>query len=394
MGMGTGRATVADTRICRQRATNNLRNSTWNAIYKVMNLDMVFTAKDKRQFQQMLANPPEINEEKLVEVFGRFWANPRHYILKGLAEVFSGLDPFYKSHSNFGIGAKGLPKRIILNGWGGWGGYAIDKIVDMCQAMEQYRPNLWLGEFVPKNERDSVRQILRHYSSSLSATKQTFKIEQYGLEIRTFLNGNAHIYFNERALDLVNGALSEFYGEVLPDAAEEKPSKKAESTEVAKDLQFYRTPPAVVKEVLRSFYVDKTGVVLEPSCGDGAFLDALRAEGYKTFGVEVDPVRAQICIDKGHNVFVGNFLEFVCHEEYEGAILNPPFYGKHYLKHINKAIECLKVGGRLVAVLPAAAWYEHKKLPRGGTWRDLPVASFAESGTNIGTGYWTYYKHE
>jgi len=35
-------------------------------------------------------------------------------------------------------------------------------------------------------------------------------------------------------------------------------------------------------------------------------------------------------------------------------------------------------------VLPATAYYDHGDLQ--GEWRDLPVGSFAEAGTNVPTG--------
>lgn len=36
------------------------------------------------------------------------------------------------------------------------------------------------------------------------------------------------------------------------------------------------------------------------------------------------------------------------------------------------------------AILPATAHYDHGELT--GDWRDLPVASFTEAGTNVPTG--------
>jgi hypothetical protein len=43
----------------------------------------------------------------------------------------------------------------------------------------------------------------------------------------------------------------------------------------------------------------------------------------------------------------------------------------------------LRPGGILIAILPAAARYEHGLL--SGSWEDLPVGSFSESGTNVNT---------
>lgn len=385
MGEVTTRALADDSFISRSQAEHSLLSSTWQAIYKTLNLDSVFSANDKKRFEQLLAKPPELTLENLTEAFGKYWENPRYYILKGLAEVFCSLDPFYRSHSNFGFGVKGLPKRVILRGWGTIHGGARDRLIDMINAMLSVDPSFWQGE--GQNE---WRQIVWNHGFR----GESFELPQMGLEVRAFMNGNCHVHFSERALNLINDGLHEFYGAVMPDASEEKPSKKQESTEVSKDLQFYRTPDDVVSKVLDDAYLPKDGFVLEPSCGDGAFLDELRKRGHQAYGVEVSRARARECLAKGHHVHIGNFLEFHAPNEYAAVVMNPPFYGEHYLKHIAKAIECLEPGGTLVAVLPASAWYKHKKLPGGGTWRDLPMGSFRESGTNVNTGYWIYRKKE
>ena len=51
---------------------------------------------------------------------------------------------------------------------------------------------------------------------------------------------------------------------------------------------------------------------------------------------------------------------------------------------VRHALKFLKPGGVLVSILPATAHYDHGELE--GEWRDLPVASFAEAGTNVPTG--------
>ena len=113
------------------------------------------------------------------------------------------MDKFYKSHSNFGIGKKGLPKRVILSSFKGWGSWGHDCLVDICQSMLQVKPDLWLGEFIPQDERKDWRQIIRENSHAWKVAPP-FKLEQFGLEVRSFMNGNAHVYFNPRALELIN----------------------------------------------------------------------------------------------------------------------------------------------------------------------------------------------
>ena len=348
--------------------------SAWRALYLKLNLDRVFSSKDDERFQRSLENPPELTLENLKATFGDYYENPRYYILKGLADVFCSLDKFYKSHSNFGVGKKGLPKRIIVPNFVD-GHYGRDKLIDVCKALLQVT-----GEAFLKNEE-------RGLINDSSFNGKDFALDRLGLSIKIFGNGNAHVHFSPRALNTVNSALHEFYGEVLPDESGEKPDKKQESTEVSKDLQFYRTPVDVVDRIISGLYLSESDRVLEPSCGDGAILDGINKAGAMGYGIEYDTGRAYAAREKGHSVFIGNFLECEPEQTYDYVIMNPPFYGLHYLKHVNHAIKFLKPNGMLIAILPANAWYSHKKLD--GRWQDLPVGSFRESGTNVNTGFIT-----
>jgi hypothetical protein len=348
-----------------------LLSSTWLAIYYRLGLDNVFSADDKRKFHQSLVKPAELTLENLQATFGKYWENPRYYILKGLAEAFCKLDKFYKSHSNFGVGVKGLPKRVIIQSFGGYGSWGSDQLKDMCEAMLQVSGAAKLSD----EERDLV------YSSKLKSAD--FELERLGISVRCYQNGNAHAYFDARALKLINEALHEFYGDVLPDA--EDKGERTVSTAVSKDLQFYPTPRSVIDYVLKSVSIPPGSLVLEPSCGDGAILDVLKSKGFECYGVEVHPGRAKQARGKGHNVYTANFLEMSPTPIYDVVVMNPPFYGRHYLKHIEQAKRFLKPRGLLVSILPATAWYEHGEVK--GQWHDLPIGSFRESGTNVNTGF-------
>ena len=363
--------------ISHEIAQRQLLSSAWRALYIRLNLDRVLSAADNKLFDQSLESPPELTLDNLKATFGDYYENPRYYILKGLAEVFCKLDKFYKSHTNFGVGVKGLPKRVILNNFldGRWGKEAL---VDMCRAMLQVT-----GETALKDEE-------REQISKGSWSYQDFELERLGLKIKIFGNGNAHAHFSPRALNTVNLALHEFYGEVLADEAGDKPGKKKTSTDVSKDLQFYPTPRKVIDRVISSINISKDDRVLEPSCGDGAILDALAENGIHANGIEYDAGRANQARAKGHSVQVANFLECEPDPRFDYVIMNPPFAGQHYVKHVEHAMKFLRAGGILIAILPANAWYKHKKLK--GRWTDLPMCSFRESGTNVNTGFITIRK--
>lgn len=360
-----------------------LLKSGWKAIYDRLQIDQIASAKDKKLFERTLEDPPALTFETAKATFGDYYRRPRWHILRGLAETFADLDPAFKSHSKVKIGVKGLPKRVIINNVSRYGSYGRDKLRDMINALAVFngQPLMDHSEF---SELDELHGIMGHKAG---------EVKIRGLTIRKFQNGNAHVFFSPEMLLDINRALAEFYGDVLPDA-EDEGVKPRQSTAVSKDLQFYPTPKAVVDEILSAAGVyaprEYSGAppalrVLEPSCGDGRILDEIRARGSRGFGIEVHAGRAAEARAKGHSVLTANFLDQPPREEFDAVVMNPPFYGRHYLKHVNHALGFLKPGGTLVTVLPASAWYDHQELK--GEWRDLPTASFAESGTNIPTGY-------
>lgn len=381
----------------------NLLKSGWRAVYNRLDIDKVASAKDKKLFDQTLASPPPLTIETAKATFGDYLMRPRFHILKGLAEAFADLDPAYKSHSKVRIGVKGLPKRIILNGWGEYStGWARDRFRDIANALAAYQGI----EHFAHSEFSAMSVMHGRGEDAVLDGQPVARVDRYGKEeafatvdrgmsIRKFGNGNAHVYFTPATLLDINRALAEFYGEVLPDA-EPEGVKPSASTAVSKDLQFYPTPRAVVDAAIEfasipnpehyrnGRYEMPVLKVLEPSCGDGRIMDVLRERGQDCFGIEYHPARASVARSKGHAVLTANFLEHPATPLFDAVVMNPPFYGRHYVKHVQHALKFLKPGGSLVSILPATAHYDHGELK--GEWRDLPVGSFSESGTNVPTG--------
>lgn len=357
---------------------DNLLKSAWRHIYKGMNIELIASAKDKNLFEQSMINPAPFTIDNIRGTFGDYIADPRGNILRSLAEVFGELDPAYKSHDKVKIGVKGLPKRIILTNVGGFSAWGRDRLQNVLNALAQVEGKPLLGYF-------DVNELLK---------RGEYLKEERGVRLVTFANGNGHLFFEPEQLKIINLALAEYYGEVLPDAPEPD-AKKQKSTAVSKDLQYYPTPLRVIKNVIEEIYIPngETVKILEPSCGCGLFMDALRDKGADVFGIEYDRGRVAETKAKGHSVLQANFLEVVPNPIYDYVVMNPPFYGKHYAKHIDHAMKFLKKGGRLKAVLPVTARYDHGLItdPKA-QWHDLPIGSFRESGTNINTTVLTLYK--
>lgn len=375
----------------------NLLKSGWQAVYDRLQIDQIASAKDKKLFALTLEKPPELTFDNAKATFGDYLMRPRFHILRGLAEVFADLDPAYKSHSNVKIGVKGLPKRLIMH-WGDYSGYGRDKFRDIANALAAYqgKPPIDYAEI---SEIDACRRVGKDcvldggpVAKIKTGPEETYVPPNRGLTVRCFANGNAHVIFDQIALTDINKALAEFYGDVLPDVEDDVTAFRP-GTAVSKDLQFYGTPADAIDHLLGTAGIYKPRYagdrqyayrVLEPSCGDGRILDALRDCQCDVVGIEYHSGRAAEARAKGHAVLTANFLEQPPTGDFDFVIMNPPFYGRHYIKHVNHAMKFLKPGGLLVSILPATAWYDHKELK--GNWSDLPVGSFAESGTNVPTG--------
>ena len=359
-----------------------LLKSAWRATYKHLKIDRIAPAKDRRAFDLAMENPPEFTEGNILATFGDYVGNQRHHLLRGLAEAFCDLDPAYKSHSKVKIGVEGLPKRIILQSVGLYGSWGYDRLRDTLTALCLYRGK-------PHPERRELADLI----TDADAHGASY---WHGIEIRKFQNGNAHLHFDPETLREINLALAEFYGDTLPDSPEEA-AKQRPGTAVSKDLAYYPTPAPVIERVLSSIYIrsDESPTFLEPSCGDGRIMDAIAQKWPRAriTGVEYHTGRAEQARAKGHHVHRANFLETASKSGFDYIVMNPPFSGQHWKKHVKHARDMLADGGTIICILPASAYYDGHfaefgvKVGRGSAWTDLPVASFAESGTNIPTGY-------
>lgn len=395
---------------------SNLLQSAWKHVYTGLQLDRIAPASDRSRFDLALKSPAPFTLDNIKATFGKYITEPRAHILRGLAECFAQLDSAFKSHDRMKIGVKGLPKRIILSsvtdaGYGGWGTECLrDTLNALCVLLgRSHLEFTQLSRFL--NDARKAPAQLRELIQSSEEDKRSGTYDRTGehmtgpladLTLKRFANGNAHLFFGPDILLIVNKALAEFYGEVLPDCPEERPAK-AKGTAVAKDLQFYRTPANIADRLIERAGIRSGMRVLEPSCGDGALLDALRRyatkqriDDLRATGIEVDPARAEATRAKGFGVHLGNFLQIQPNPVFDVILMNPPFYGKHYQKHVEHARKFLKPGGRILAILPITAATDHGfiTVPKWGreVWEDLPVGSFSESGTNINTGIATFFR--
>jgi protein-L-isoaspartate O-methyltransferase len=121
---------------------------------------------------------------------------------------------------------------------------------------------------------------------------------------------------------------------------------------------FFPTPPAIIGQMLEAAGIGPGMSVLEPSAGKGDILDALaQCQGIQLFGVEAVPQLADICTAKGHNCATADFMESDL-GQWDRILMNPPFENGQDRAHVMKAYQCLKPGGRVVAVMSAGSFQD------------------------------------
>jgi protein-L-isoaspartate O-methyltransferase len=148
--------------------------------------------------------------------------------------------------------------------------------------------------------------------------------------------------------------------------------------------QLFPTPPDIAAKMVEVADIRPGHSVLEPSAGTGALIDAMpnvRPNGYVE-AVEISHVLSQYLKDKADKTHNQDFLEMNGElGTFDRIVMNPPFKNGVDIKHINKALEYLKPGGRLVALCANGPRQQAEFKDRADYWEPLPEGSFKTQGT-------------
>lgn len=129
--------------------------------------------------------------------------------------------------------------------------------------------------------------------------------------------------------------------------------------------QYYPTPTGLAQRVVDLAEIGDDHTVLEPSAGQGALATHLRAQDQWRQGwvshpgatlVEASELHCRILRQKGfETVICRDFLSWAPGRRFDRVVMNPPFAGGRWHRHVEHAAELLAEGGRLVAILPSGA---------------------------------------
>lgn len=123
-------------------------------------------------------------------------------------------------------------------------------------------------------------------------------------------------------------------------------------------IDFYPTPAELADKMCQLVDFTKVKYILEPSAGKGDLIKAVERQrsSYGEYYFDIDTIEKDselrsLLIGSKHRVIHDDFLTFNTYKNYDLIIMNPPF--SEGAKHVLKAIDLLKNGGQLVAVINA-----------------------------------------
>ena len=117
--------------------------------------------------------------------------------------------------------------------------------------------------------------------------------------------------------------------------------------------QYYPTPEKMAALAVELADISDEDECAEPSAGQGGIADHMPKD--RTTCVEISPLHCAVLRAKGFKTVEADFIGYAeqNREKFSVVVMNPPFSEGRAQLHAQSASAMLKVGGRLVAILPA-----------------------------------------
>ena len=163
--------------------------------------------------------------------------------------------------------------------------------------------------------------------------------------------------------------------------------------DAVKKYQFYPTPAPVAKLMVEAAQIEPGHLLLEPSAGTGSILEHLPEEVQVTL-CEANPDMAKALEAKGWPIHKGDFLDYHSGPVFDRIVANPPFSRGQDVAHVSHMLDCLKEGGRMVAIMSAGISFRQDRATAALLERmekeckdfsitPLDAGAFRESGTMV-----------
>jgi predicted RNA methylase len=190
-------------------------------------------------------------------------------------------------------------------------------------------------------------------------------------------------------------------GRHLGDATEvvEQAILTGQYTDAKVEFQAYYTPPELAEYVVEKALIQSGMTVLEPSAGHGALVHEILSDGGMITAFEIDAAAREVLFNKFPDLLDNgcgvNFMESQIVADFDRVVMNPPFAKSQEVHHVMRAMDHVKVGGRLVSIMTPGirtregAYTALRNRLESDKWgyriEDLPENSFKSSGTGVRT---------
>lgn len=364
----------------------SIDRASWEHVMKATKMDVLMDREAREAFyKQLKDDPPPLDAATAQATVETYYEDRNRIFNRGIANAFSLLDKRFKTHDGFKIGSK-IILTFFLDSFGSIHHRTEDTLLDVERAF------MMLDEKHPTDRLAGIIGVLRTaLSKCYYRTGYAVDVETDYFRVKTFKNGNAHVFFKRDDLVVkVNKALADHYGAVLGDS---HTKTYQNSSVVPKNMGAFMTPPAAVKTVMDFTWIRDGEKVLEPSAGEGALAIASRDKGADVTCIELHPDRASKLRSLGFKVGEADFLTVTPTPTFDRVVMNPPFGHGVDCDHVRHALGFLKPGGQLTAIMSAGSAYNEtgrylafrREIERyEHIWRDLPPGSFLPE-TNVNT---------
>jgi len=119
-----------------------------------------------------------------------------------------------------------------------------------------------------------------------------------------------------------------------------------------KKTNFFETPNVLANQMAGLLAIKHGDKILEPSIGLAALIKAVEKKYKFEFSVDFCEIQDSFYPHLTDYNFVGSdFVDYNPGQIYDAIIMNPPYKNKLAEKHIDHAWDCLKPGGKIVALV-------------------------------------------
>ena len=379
----------------------------WSHIIRLTDMESLMDHKEKEAMRSSLqTDPPEVTVDNVYATLKRFMLDADMIWKRGLANTFSGLDRRFRSHNGWRLGSRIILSYAFNRDTGGWNYRRSQE----DQLMDAERAFFILDGRTPPKSWHGIVQAVDASRRGQWGPRQS-SVETEFFKVRTFKNGNCHLWFmREDLVEKANKVLADYYGEVLSDGDAHEPKTEHEAkTSVARHFGHYPTPEPVAERVIEAANLyrrdgEPLKRVLEPSAGGGNIARLAAEKGARVDCIEIQEHLCGILKGAGlyANVWMADFLDRTPMPIYDAVVMNPPFDRERDIDHVLHAMKFLNETGVLVSVMSAGTEFRETAKSRHfrdkmaglhAMWRDLPAGSFASVGTNVNTRLLKVYKN-